>query len=125
MMLARCRSTALSALALGLLVAASAQSATVGYWRFEEGSGTTASDSSASGNDGALIGDAAFLSDVAFPVVNEEPNIYSLSLDGTGDYVNIPDDPRWTSRDRSPSRPSCGRRSPTRRWPGWSSSATS
>ena len=90
---ARHRSAALSALTLTLLVAASAQAATVGYWRFEEGSGLTANDSSPNGNDGSLLGDAAFLNDVAFPVVNEQPNVYSLSLDGAGDSVDIPDDP--------------------------------
>jgi hypothetical protein len=74
-----------------LFVAAATPGAVVGYWRFEEGSGTTANDSSASNNDGFLVGNAAFLSSVAYPFVNEQPNVYSLSLDGTGDYVEIPD----------------------------------
>lgn len=88
-----CRSTALAAIAFSLFVAASSRAATVGYWRFEEGSGTTANDSSGSGNDGLLAGNAAFLSSVPYPQINELPNVYSLSLDGSGDFVDIADDP--------------------------------
>lgn len=89
----RWRSTALVILTVSLCFAASSRAATVGYWRFEEGSGTTAADSSASGNDGLLAGNAAFLSSVPYPRINGLPNVYSLSLDGSGDFVDIPDDP--------------------------------
>lgn len=87
------RSTTLAVFALALLVTAAGRAATVGYWRFEEGSGTTANDSSASDNDGFLMGNAAFLSSVPYPQINELPNVYSLSLDGSGDFVDISDDP--------------------------------
>ena len=36
----------------------------VGWWRFEEGSGSTATDSGSGGNDGTLTNDAAFEEDV-------------------------------------------------------------
>jgi len=48
-------------LALGLLLAGAAQAADpslVGWWKFDEGSGTTATDSSGYGNHGTLEGDA-------------------------------------------------------------------
>ena len=36
----------------------------VGYWKFEEGSGTTATDSSDEGNDGTISGDTSYSTDV-------------------------------------------------------------
>ncbi|MBW7988614.1 MAG: LamG domain-containing protein [Planctomycetes bacterium] len=52
----------------------------VGWWRLDEGSGTTAIDSSGSGNDGTFTGDPQW---VAGKVGG------ALSFDG-GDYVNVP-----------------------------------
>ena len=52
----------------------------VGYWRFDEGSGTTAIDSSGKGNTGQIHG-AQWIQGVAGK---------ALRFDGIGDYVSIP-----------------------------------
>ena len=41
---------------LGLFLTSAAQADLVGWWRLDEGSGTTASDSSGGGNDGTFVG---------------------------------------------------------------------
>ncbi len=43
-------------LALGMVLTSAAQAGLVGWWRFEEGSGDIASDSSGKGHDGTLLG---------------------------------------------------------------------
>ena len=58
------------------LVAASPNGSLVGLWHFDEGMGSTASDSSGNGNDGTLSG-------------GKFGN--ALSFDGVGDYVEVPD----------------------------------
>lgn len=68
---------------------------TLAHWRFEEGSaGGTASGSgsvldSAGSNHGTAFGGPVYSSDV--PVSPLPSNLLSLDLDGTGDYVAIPD----------------------------------
>ncbi|MCD6156254.1 MAG: DUF2341 domain-containing protein, partial [Candidatus Atribacteria bacterium] len=52
----------------------------VGYWKFDEGSGSTASDSSGLGNDGTING-ASW---------TEGKYGQALSFDGSGDYVEAP-----------------------------------
>jgi hypothetical protein len=74
-----------------LLAAGSAEAATVGYWRFEEGSGTTAADSSGNGNNGTLLNGADF--SIIAPEIWNLPNNYSLGFDGTDDAMEVPDDP--------------------------------
>lgn len=54
----------------------------VGYWKFEEGSGATAFDSSGLDNHGAIMGE---------PVWTEGVYGQALSLDGENDYVSVPD----------------------------------
>ncbi len=54
----------------------------VGYWRFDEGTGTVASDSSGNGNTGTLINGPRWVYDVSG---------MALSFDGIDDYVSIPD----------------------------------
>src|SRR6056297_596327 len=54
----------------------------VGYWKFDEGSGTTAYDSSGNGNDGTLTNGPIWSTDA------REGN-YSLSFDGVDDYVDV------------------------------------
>ena len=56
----------------------------VGYWKFDEASGTTATDSSGNGNTGTLVGDAT-----------HAPGIFSgaLSLDGGTGYARVPSTP--------------------------------
>ncbi|MEM2129704.1 MAG: LamG domain-containing protein [Candidatus Bathyarchaeia archaeon] len=56
----------------------------VGYWKFDEGSGTTATDSSGNGNTGTLVNGPKW--------VNGK-NGKALQFDGIDDYVLIPDSP--------------------------------
>ena len=51
----------LVSLAAVLSAAGTASAELVGWWRFDDGSGTTAMDSSGNGNDGALNGDAQWV----------------------------------------------------------------
>jgi hypothetical protein len=53
----------------------------VGWWRFDEGSGTVAADSSAYGNDGAVNGDAKWIDGQLGG---------ALDFDGSGVFVEIP-----------------------------------
>jgi len=55
-----------------------------GLWHMDEGSGTTASDSSGNGNDGTLMGDASWAGS-ANAMFGD-----ALSFDGDGDYVQLP-----------------------------------
>ena len=57
------------------------------YWKLDEGSGTTATDTSGNGHDGVLINDTAWTTDTP-PTVFSNP--YALSFDGTTDYVEVP-----------------------------------
>jgi hypothetical protein len=56
----------------------------IGYWSFNETSGTTANDASATGNNGTLLGDATWA-----------PGHIrgALSLDGQNGYVQVPSTP--------------------------------
>ena len=54
----------------------------VGYWGFEEGSGSTAYDSSSYGNDGIINGDPVYSTD-------SRNGDYSISFDGVNDYISI------------------------------------
>ncbi|MHC4226355.1 MAG: LamG domain-containing protein, partial [Planctomycetota bacterium] len=54
----------------------------VGRWRFDEGSGTTAYDSSGNGNDGTLVGGATWAAGRFGG---------GIELDGTSGYVSVPD----------------------------------
>jgi len=72
-------------LALPMASGASPDPGIVGLWHLDEGSGTTASDSSGNGNDGTLL------------PMGSEPTWTSgkygnaLSFDGVDDYVQVPD----------------------------------
>ncbi len=59
----------------------------LGWWQFEETSGTTAKDSSGSGRDGTLIGGLTFSSNTDTGPIGQ-----ALSFDGTDDHVLIPHD---------------------------------
>jgi hypothetical protein len=54
----------------------------VGYWNFDEGSGTVASDSSGNGNTGTLKNDPQWVTGISGS---------ALGFDGVNDYVAIPD----------------------------------
>lgn len=56
----------------------------VGWWRMEEGTGTTVVDSSANSNNGTLQNGPTFSTDV--PSLSFQNN-YSVSLDGTDDLI--------------------------------------
>jgi len=62
-----------------------ANTTVIGYWSFDEGSGTTAYDSSGNGNNGAIYG--ATWDNGAYGK--------ALSFDGVDDYVSVPDSDLW------------------------------
>ena len=57
----------------------------LGFWNFEEGSGTTVADISANQNHGTLINGAFFAPPV--PILGSE---HAIGLDGYDDYIEIP-----------------------------------
>jgi hypothetical protein len=71
------------ALVLGLVCPSWAQidPSLVGWWRLDEGAGTTAADSSGNGNNGDIVGDPAW-------VVGQIGK--ALQFDGDDDYVEVP-----------------------------------
>ena len=68
-------------LVLGLVLMSTAEADLVGWWKFDEGSGNTASDASGNGNNGTLQGGPTW-------VVGRIGG--ALRLDGTDDYVQVP-----------------------------------
>ena len=65
------------------LIAGSARADLVGHWTFDEGQGTTAYDSSGNDHHGTLQGDPQWVTGYIGG---------ALELDGTDDYVEVPDD---------------------------------
>lgn len=81
----RMHSTA-AVLMVGLLVLGlnpSSQAGLIGRWTFNEGSGTTALDSSGNGNNGSLANGASYA------VSPDPPGGYTVQLDGVNDYVSF------------------------------------
>lgn len=62
----------------------------IGYWNFDEATGTTSADSSGNGNDGTFTGSGVAHSTV-LPPTSCFINTHSLSFSGAGGYVSIPD----------------------------------
>jgi prepilin-type N-terminal cleavage/methylation domain-containing protein len=62
----------------------------VGYWKFDEGSGTTAIDSSGYNNNGTIIG-AAYTTETPYQAAGQGSGKYALSFNGSNNYVTIPD----------------------------------
>lgn len=60
----------------------------VGYWKFDEGSGVSATDSSGSGNTATLLNGATYSNSTA---TTSFANPSGLNLDGTDDYVSVTD----------------------------------
>jgi hypothetical protein len=67
-------------LVFSFVLTSGARAELVGWWRLDDGSGTTAIDSSSSGNDGTLTGDPKWVSGKVGG---------ALEMDG-GDYVDVP-----------------------------------
>ncbi|MHC4629535.1 MAG: hypothetical protein ACYTDV_21380 [Planctomycetota bacterium] len=67
--------------AVVLTAAAHADPSLVGWWRLDDGSGTTATDSSGNGNDGTLTGGPTW----ALGRLSG-----ALEFDGVDDYVEVP-----------------------------------
>ena len=59
----------------------------IGYWKFEENSGTSIADSSSNSNAATLTNGPTFSTDV--PVAPTWANDYSIALDGTNDYIDV------------------------------------
>jgi len=59
----------------------------LGYWKLDEGSGTTASDSSGYGHNGTLRNGPAWSTDT--PVTMDFHDPVALNFDGSDDYVDI------------------------------------
>ncbi len=59
-----------------------------GHWPFDEGSGTTAADTSGNGNNGTLINNPAWTTGT--PAIASNPA--ALSFNGTGAYVDVDND---------------------------------
>ncbi len=79
-------------LALSVALTGTTKAELVGWWRFDEGAGTTAADSSGNGNDGTLNGDPQW-------VVGYFDS--ALEFDGSDGYVDCGNDPsldltKWT-----------------------------
>ena len=69
----------------------------VGYWKFDEGSGTTANDSSGFGNNGALLDASSTSADGNTPPQWTGGKVnHALDFDGDDDYVNVPNTPIFT-----------------------------
>ena len=74
-------------LLLGLVLTSAVKAADpdlIGYWKFDETSGTTAHDASGNGHDGTLNGDSQWAAGMLGG---------ALEFDGEGDYVDIGNDP--------------------------------
>jgi len=81
-------------LVLGLVITSAAKATDpdlIGYWKFDETSGTTAQDATGNGNDGTLNGDPQW---VAGKLGG------ALEFDGEGDYVDIGNDPIFNITDQ-------------------------
>ena len=60
-----------------------------GFWKFDEGAGATAFDSSGHANDGAIMGGAAYTAAGIAPVGG---NLFALTFDGVDNFVEIAND---------------------------------
>ena len=68
-------------LAISVNVATAVDPDPVGWWKFDDGAGTVALDSSGNGNHGTIFGDPQWIAGQLDG---------ALQLDGTGDYVELP-----------------------------------
>ena len=68
-------------LVFGLTLTSTASAELVGWWKFDDGSGTTAVDSSGNGNDATVYGDPQWVAGWLDG---------ALQFDGVDDYVDLP-----------------------------------
>jgi hypothetical protein len=73
----------ISFLVLSVVLTGMTKAELVGWWRLDEGSGTTAYDSSSNGNDASFEGSPAWVEDGKFGK--------ALKFDGSSDYLAAPD----------------------------------
>jgi len=73
----------ISVLVLSVVLTSMTKAELVGWWRLDEGSGTTAYDSSSNGNDARFEGSPAWVEDGKFGK--------ALKFDGSSDYLAAPD----------------------------------
>jgi hypothetical protein len=73
----------ISFLVLSVVLTGMTKAELVGWWRLDEGSGTTAFDSSSNGNDASFEGSPAWVEDGKFGK--------ALKFDGSSDYLAAPD----------------------------------
>jgi hypothetical protein len=78
----------LMSLCVILGLAGSAPAALIAHWALDDGTGTTASDSSGNGNDGTLVGGPVWIAGTIGG---------ALEFDGSNDYVNFGNRPGWPS----------------------------
>ncbi len=79
-------------LLIGAVLTGAVKADLVAYWRLDEGSGTTANDSSGNGNDGTFNGDPQWV---------EGYYGGAIEFDGAGDFLDCGSDPsldltKWT-----------------------------
>ncbi len=70
----------------------------VGIWSFDEGSGSTAKDSSGYGNNGTLynfISPYGWTDDTPHKIIGQGSGKYALNFDGSTSYVEAPDSPSF------------------------------
>ncbi len=72
-------------LVVALVLTSTAQADLVGWWRLDDGSGTTASDSSGVGNDGTLVGSPQWVASGKVNGALEFDGGDSVSVDGAAD----------------------------------------
>lgn len=72
---------------LATMLAGSAQAGLVGYWNFDEGTGTSLADSSGNGNTATAVSTLTFDTDVPASIGSG----FSLSLDGSTGSADAPD----------------------------------
>jgi prepilin-type N-terminal cleavage/methylation domain-containing protein len=60
----------------------------VGNWMFDEGTGSTAVDSSGYNNTGIITGGATYTTDTPYKAAGQGAGKYALSFDGVNDYVD-------------------------------------
>ncbi len=77
-------------LSLDLALISTSRADIIGWWRFDEGSGTTAYDSSGSGNDGTIIGNPQWVTGKIGG---------ALQFNGADSIVDIPYSPNMTPSD--------------------------